>query len=74
LLPIVPTWSSLGERRVLLWSEERTSDTSKLSIAGGFPLLISQLSTLVLQTNETVCQALECGEGVWHQQILQWST
>jgi hypothetical protein len=50
LLPKVPTWSSIAERRSLLWGKARTSDTPRLSIAGGFPLLLSQLSTLVLQT------------------------
>jgi hypothetical protein len=48
LLPQVSTGSSIAERHVLLWSETRMSDTPRLSLAGSFPLLFSQLSTLVL--------------------------
>jgi hypothetical protein len=64
LLPKVSTRSSIAERHVLRWSEARTSDTPKPSLAGGLPLLFSQLSTLVLQANSTVYQTLECWEDV----------
>jgi hypothetical protein len=74
LLPNVPTWSSIAETCALLWAEVRTSDTPRMSIAGGFPLLLSQLSTIVLQTDGTVYQVLQCGESVRHQLILKWST
>jgi hypothetical protein len=61
------SWCTLG------WNIERTNATAPLPLGDSFPLHLTQLNTLVFNSDSLIQKPLERWEGVRNQLILKWS-
>jgi hypothetical protein len=61
------SWCTLG------WNIARTDATAPLPLGNNLPLHLSQLNTLVFNSDSLIQKPLERWEGVRNQLILKWS-